>query len=394
LVNAGEFFISLDFASYFDQFVYNAEVGELFCFRQGNAFFRLNTLAMGQRQSVEVAHTATRLLLDFPKKCRTESVIDNVIFVGSREDVLHDVAVFLERVKSVHGQLNEDTDDLEKLLQTQGDWCGVHLNLDKKTVQVTQKVLDKLDFSWDRRQLWSWRNFAAHIGLLFWSWGIVDAPMAEFFPLLRFLSNAGNFLTAHDDQWDEPANIWPSVWPALTRWTEIVKTNFPKFVPPSSTPTWLMCTDASIWGWGYVALDDTTGEIRFHGAPWSSFMRQKHGNKLGKSTFAEPHAIYFSLCHLLSKDNPKHVRIGTDNTVAQASYNRGFNTHSFDINESIRLLHEHFGNNFKFEFVYIPGVVNPADSFSRGKQIAHNAIGSLTEGLRRLLGSDDQKSHL
>jgi hypothetical protein len=166
LVNAGEFFIALDFASYFDQFEYCEEIAQRFCFKHEGKHFRLNTLAMGQRQAVEVANTATRLMLDFPKRTRVESVIDNVIFVGSRQDVLADAATFLDRVHAVGGQLNEDTSNLSALLQTSGEWCGIALNLETKTVSLTGKILEKLRVSWERRNDWSWRNFAAHIGLL------------------------------------------------------------------------------------------------------------------------------------------------------------------------------------------------------------------------------------
>jgi hypothetical protein len=173
----------------------------------------------------------------------------------------------------------------------------------------------------------------------------------------------------------------------LEQWTTLARKNKPRFVKESSSPEWLVCTDASRWGWGYVALDQTTGETRSFGSPWSPYMQRTHGDKLGRSTFAEPHAIYNSLCHLLSKDEPKHVRIGTDNTVAQASYTRGFNSHSHDINECLRRLAKYFGNAFSFEFLHIPGASNLADDLSRGKELTHEVDGaSLANSLRRLLG--------
>jgi hypothetical protein len=172
----------------------------------------------------------------------------------------------------------------------------------------------------------------------------------------------------------------------LQRWTSLAQQNKPRVVKPSSKPEWLVCTDASRWGWGYVALDESSGETRSFGAAWSTYMQRTHGDKLGKSTFAEPQAVYNSLCHLLSKNEPKHVRVGTDNTVAQASYTRGFNSHSNDINECLRRLQSYFGNKFTFEFLHIPGEQNPADALSRGKAIASEEAGSFANCLRRLLG--------
>jgi hypothetical protein len=84
LVHAGDCMIAFDFSSYFDSFEYAEDVSRLFCFRHKGKFFRLRSLAMGQRQAVEVAQSATELLIDFPKTSRALAYIDNVIFVGSR----------------------------------------------------------------------------------------------------------------------------------------------------------------------------------------------------------------------------------------------------------------------------------------------------------------------
>jgi hypothetical protein len=195
LVNKGSHFIALDFSAYFDQFLYAPEVGELFCFRHGSKFFRLCTLAMGQRQAVEVAATATALLLDFDRRTQVESVIDNVIFVGSREDVLRDAAIFVDRVRAAGGRLNEDVANLESLVSTSGEWCGVAIDLTNKTASLTTKSVAKVVKSWGMRASWTWRGFAAHIGLLFWAWGILDLPMPEFFPVLSFVSRVGRNLS-------------------------------------------------------------------------------------------------------------------------------------------------------------------------------------------------------
>ena len=385
LVHAGTHFIALDFASYYDQFVYAENVARRFCFRTNDGTtYRLNTLAMGQRQAVEVAMSATKLLLDFERKSRAEAVIDNVIFVGSRDDVLRDAAEFVRRVRLVGGTLNEDVDNLESLVCETGDWCGIALDMHSKTVKLTGKILEKLAYSWGRRERWSWRNFAAHVGLLFWSWGIIDLPMADFFPLMRFISAFGRRMTDETEDWDAPAVITDaSVWKVLETWTLLAQRNKPRIVKPSSEPEWLVCTDASGWGWGYVATNQKTGELRYHGAPWSAYARRVHGDKLGKSGFAEPMAVVNALCHLIPSNKPTHVLVGTDNTVAQASFTRSFNSHSFDINERLRRLQHKFGPEYRFEFVHIPGVSNPADALSRGGGIASEESG---ESLRRVLG--------
>jgi hypothetical protein len=385
-VKRGTHFIAFDFSAYFDQFEYSPEVGKLFCFRKNGKFYRLRTLAMGQRQAVEVASTVTELLLDFPKKSHSASVIDNVIFVGSAEDVAHDAKVFLQRVAEVGAKLNEDTSDVESMIKQRGEWCGVAIDLEAKTVQLTAKTLEKLRYSWARVDEWSWRGFAAHVGLLFWSWGILELPMAEFFPLLRLVSTAGRMLTAEPQRWDTKAVIGDTALKVMKRWTDMALDNRPRVVREDSQPEWLVCTDASSWGWGYVALNNRTSEVRKHGAPWSWYVQATYGPKLLRSTFTEPMALYNAAHHLLPANQPTHVRFGTDNTVTQASYARGFNTHSYDINDCLLRLRKRFGPAFTFSFVHVAGTSNMADSLSRGAASVTASDGEIADNLRLNVG--------
>ena len=60
--------------------------------------------------------------------------------------------------------------------------------LDNKSVALTDKCVQKVHASWLNREHWQWRHYAAHIGLLFWAWGILELPIAEYFTVLRFNS--------------------------------------------------------------------------------------------------------------------------------------------------------------------------------------------------------------
>ena len=325
LVHHGDCCIALDFASYYDQFEYAEDIGRRFCFRVGGNYYRLRKLAMGQRQAVEVAACTTARLMDFSPRCKTASIIDNVIFVGSRDDVIRDATAYVERVRAVNAQLNEDTTDIAALVQTVCDWGGVHLDFTAKTSCLAQ-MTNKAEYSWRNRRAWTWRQFAAHVGLLFWSWQLIQLPMPDFFPLLRFVSNASAMLAQHDELWDEPAAVWDSAWPALERWTLLMLRNAPRPVPQELRPEWLVATDASEFGWGYFAVHNTTGAVRTHGAPWTHEFRRIYGNRVGVSTFSEPQGVVNSLCHLLRPTEPQRVRIMTDNTVTQASFQRGYNS--------------------------------------------------------------------
>ena len=184
-------------------------------------------------------------------------------------------------------------------------------------------------------------------------------------------------LQENENLWDAPAIIWPSVWPSLAEWTSLVLRNAPRKVMESTAPRWVIATDACRYGWGYVALDVATMEATSFGGRWYPDFVQKHQDKLGRSTFTEPHAVLFSLRKLLV--GPRRIAAAseatkgtermtilvlTDNVATEAGYNRGFSSRSYDINECQKALKKEWpGVNFIFG--YIPGPENPADWWSR-----------------------------
>jgi hypothetical protein len=389
LVHHGECFIALDFSSFYDQFAYSPEVGARFCFRHGDKYYRLARLAMGERHACEVAQGLTDLLLDFGPKCKTASIIDGVIFCGSREDVIRDATTFVERVRAIGAKLNEDVSDIAALVQTAGVWGGIALDFARKTSCLASKTVDKIERSWRFRETWTWRNFQAHVGLLFWSWGLIDAQLSEFFPLLRFIGEADSMLTQHDDLWDSRAFIAATAWAPLERWTMTALRNAPRVVPRVQAPEWLVATDASEYGWGVVAVHNETGVVRTHGARWQFAFAQHFASKLGTSTFTEPQGVVNALCWLLDPKTPARVRILTDNSATQAVFQRGFSSRSYHMNECVKRLHRIFGEEFQFDFGWMPGEINPADGLSRGViasgEVARDSLSA--DELRRIAGS-------
>ena len=52
----------------------------------------------------------------------------------------------------------------------------------------------------------------------------------------------------------------------------------------------------------------------------------------------------------------------------------------------LRSFENAFQGRHRFEFVHIPGVLNPADSFSRGIALSASAEEGLPNSLRRVMG--------
>jgi len=165
-----------------------------------------------------------------------------------------------------------------------------------------------------------------------------------------------------------------------------------------------VCTDASKWGWGYVALNLATGRFRSFGHAWPkeqliNIFSRNNIHKIKKSVYSEPLAVFNSLCHLLNnnekmdihfaKEVEERIRIcvATDNAATAFTMNKGFATRSFDINNQIQNLKRAFPDSqFDIDLAFIPGWMNPADDDSRGRRNydVNAKMGTTVECLQRL----------
>jgi hypothetical protein len=390
LVNSGTHMAQHDLAGWFDQIPYAPNIARRFCFRFNNVCYSLTCLAMGARCSVHVASAFTWRLLDF-KRCSKEVriVIDNVIFVGSREDVIADSIEFRRRCAAAGAVLNDLHVPAEELAAQQGEWCGVALDFTNKTVALTEKSITRTKLSWSLREHWTWRGFQACVGLLFWSYGILDVSVHEKVAFLRFLSRVSSNLQERPDLWDAPAKVWPSAMHDMEEWVKRIEKNKPRHVPVHVDPEWIIATDASRWGWGYVATNVATHEVRTYGACWSDEMQQLHGDRLGASTFAEPHAVINAIAHVFTpRDKIRRIRIATDNSATMYSFNRGFSTHVEHLNTCIGHL-EHMRKqlgDMQVELTFIKGESNPSDGPSRGRPLTEEEREKAATTLLQVVG--------
>lgn len=387
VVHSGSHMAAFDYSAYFDQFEYSEKIQNRLCFAHNGRTYRLRVLGMGQRHATDIASTATDVIDDFDHRSAAQlKIIDNILYVGSKRQCRADGLAFFHRSSTAGLTINDvwDKNGVEAAISTEGDWCGIHLNFTDKTVCLAKKSVDKTRVSWENKQNWTYRNFAAHVGLLFWAVGILDIPLASFYDLLHFVAEVGRRTQARPELWDEKIQMWNCAIPSLTAWTQMVLANRPRLVPKQEEPTLFVATDASAWGWGFVAFDSVTGCAHHHGEAWSpSFLNRVGPDSVKSSVFAEPHAIVNAMCRLLTRDRPCTVFIGTDNTAAEASFRRGWNARSFNLNLCVWRLHRLFPNH-QFQLTHIAGASNPADKPSRGEEPNPEDV----EGgrLRRILG--------
>ena len=384
LLHKGSHCIAFDAASFFDQFPIHPKIGSMMCFRKGRKYYALATAPMGQRQSVELAHTAMEKLVHHPElECSTAVIIDNAILVGSAEQCLRDAKAFLGRCNEVGCTINEDTSSVESLVSTKQDWGGVSLDFSNKTTCLTEKFVEKVKLSWSLRQHWSRESFASHMGLLFWAIGLIECYPGDYFPALQRYTmvsrEAALLLNApaavQKEFWAGPIEISGVAEDALAQWTEAVIANTPRVAVKDTKedlPDWLFSVDACRSGFGYVAINCRTGEIFHHGQRWSAPFVAKYGHKLHRSVFTEPEGVIMSLCHRLPfTGKTQRVHIFTDSVTTMSAGNKGFCCSSADVNSCIARLRKLFPPDlFRFSFFHIAGVENEAaDAASRGRVV-------------------------
>jgi hypothetical protein len=92
----------VDASSWFDHFGLGEEVRDFYAFLYRGELWRFKVLPMGLHHSVAIAHTATRMLLNYDMKgVHAEPYIDNIRFVGKPEEVVEAMSTFLLRCKAV-----------------------------------------------------------------------------------------------------------------------------------------------------------------------------------------------------------------------------------------------------------------------------------------------------
>lgn len=394
LAKRGKYCIAFDAAAYFDQFKLHPEIRKYMCFCKGKKFYRATRMAMGQRQAVETAHTTMQLLTDIPGRCCScAEIIDNAIFVGDYDDCLHDGIAFAERCDRAGCTLNEDTSSkaaIESLITQSIDWNGGHIDFKHKKVCLTQKILDKIRLSWSLRDAWSNRSFAAHMGLLFYSVGLVVADPGDYIRAIKSfaaVSCQASYLedpVARDNFWSAPlCELSSSALVDLRAWTQQVLRNVPVRVSDraeKTRPAWLVAVDSCSIGFGYLAVNPETGDTRTHGQRWPDAFAAKNRHLLHQSVFTEPHGVVMAMCHLLRHDpaRPTHqlVHIWSDSVTTVATGNRGYSTRCDSANDCLQRLRRLFpAEFFSFSFSHIAGTLNEvADAASRGRDISFNTI--------------------
>ncbi len=388
---SGKFALTLDFAAYFDQFELHPAISQRMCFEAHGSTLCLRRMPMGQRQAVEVAQGATNVLLSFelPADVSVQSCIDNVRFVGpTAASVIAAARAFVARCRRAGCTINDlpdvgspeaDHQALAKMVHQQGEWLGAEYDYSRAKQRVAQKSIDKLGVSWAHADGWSMKDYAAHLGLLFFATSVLRLNVGRHFETMKRY-RLRSAAAAHDPSlWRERVAMEMAEAADLDAWTREAITN--AWVPchDGRPPALILVTDASDWGWGALCLDTDSGLVDSCSVPWTRADRERLD--VSKSSYAEPEAVYRALCRFVRPAENRPVAVYTDSTTAQWSLPKGYSP-SFVVNAIAAKCRDAFPA-VQLITHHVKGSENVVDPLSRGNTLPESAAIAMQRVVRR-----------
>jgi hypothetical protein len=381
----GKFAIVVDMTQWFDQLPLDKAVELFFSFdpRDGKGPCCATRVPMGMRHATEIGTSVMRRLLDYemPANVHVMYVADNVRFIGDADDIVAAFITFAERCSIVGARLNEadvnavaaeargtssrgerkDSAIARGLIRQKYDFLGEQFDHSNNTMCSTQKTQAKFVITWARRTNWTNRQFAAHLGLLYYATSTARISLTNYHSVIRHFARVARTLNEFPERWDAPAERLP--WGAqaeLQEWTDRVMRNEPMAIPALEPQTCrhVICTDASGIGWAGIHVNLDSGAVQTHAERWP----RGHVLQGAHSASTEPQAIRRAICRFLRPADEGAVCILTDHASVVHAVRKG-HAMSYDYTKMLETM-----VFFKCQFFikHIAGVENPVDLPSRG----------------------------
>lgn len=377
----GTYSIQFDMTAYFNAFVLGQKVRRFHTFRGVDGLlYQLTRLPMGSTTAPAIAQVTTWVLIDFPMKARVDTMIDNIRFCGTKQDVIDAAMTFLERIDACNLTLNDDEGKcrdakaIEGLLVREDTFLGDKFDYANHRVCTGDKTIAKLRASRENAENWTNRQFAAHFALLVYSSYYTN--VAKYFDVIRTYRGIASICAMDARRWDEQCQIFnPAAWNQLVSWTEKALAN--EWVQIHTTLPRVNRTiyvDSCGDGWGAVCITAGGGVQIAHG---------RFPYHIAHSAHAEPNGVKAAVARFAGpKDD--HVLVVTDHTpimyAAAAGWARGRELNS--LLDHLESTYEHM----VFSFQWISGERHVvSDRLSRLK---NDQQGDITEEERENMTRD------
>lgn len=366
LVREHEFFCETDGVSWYNQFELPAWTLPYFAVRMRGKTFAWNTLPMGWKSSVTIAHAASLILHHLPNSSSRPMVyIDNGYRFGSSPESLNrDLEKVLSRAGSCGAVLTVTTPVCQE-----GTVLGVRVNLLHKTLSLPDSFISKLKqlnealqrLNGSRRQP-SHRLIWKVLGSIFWAVRVLGIPACSFPQVMQWIRSRARILGSRPELWEKPCHMGPFFVQHLANLLRRIEKNAPRSLKNIFGKTFPQRSHAQLWvdasdkGWGAVLLYETQLKICSGVFPASM--------KVSPIAYRELYAFEHGL-RWAQSFGVGPVKVYSDNTNVVSWINRWSAGPPFVMQWLLRLYQEFYVKGVIQELSWIPSDLNPADKPSR-----------------------------
>lgn len=327
------------------------------------SWWELTRLPMGHSCAPEIMHTIAAVTAGDPayvkacyavKSVRIDTWIDNIRYVGRKEDVSRETARLDKVAKECH-QTWKASDSMD--LVKEYTFLGVFWNHSDGTVRPSDKLLRRIAAAdLDNMKAGDVESLG---GRLMHAAAIAGVFPGDYWFALKYFRRTVNSLNRGLKDSESLVCVPPSVKKQLMGW--IARVRVPRqIVATRSTKTFVVFIDASLCGWGGVIVNRATGEMIIVGDEWPTTFRSWHINEL------EARALFNTVQHLPGEVVDGHVSVIVDNTSVAGVARKKHCVRSKPLNDSvIGALKIIMRLKCSFSVSWIKSQDNPADTPSR-----------------------------
>ena len=380
----------VDFISYYDQIGLEKAVRVFFGVKWKGVYYYLLSLPMGLRVSVLVACAITWFLTSFKRDdVHINTFIDNVRFAGAEEEIIKAVLLFTERARAVGASLDKmptTEEEARGILESEGDFLGIHFQYSTQRMRLTEKTVEKIrmiNAGITVGEDITFKQFAVIMGLYNFATRVLKFQAWEVYHLFRrYREEASKEALFPSTVWgSRPLRLSPKEAEEVRVMEEYFLRN--EWVSYAEAPKAdvHIFSDACAEGWGGVMVKDglvTTVKGRWDEAEIAAGVYEA-------STTSEPEGLR-RVWRAFGGEDFRHANIFLDHEGLVWGCKRG-RPHSFFYN---RAWGEICSSPGKMASVFFcPGVDNPADYPSRGREVPQSVIKGLAELAERLTQEEE-----
>ena len=354
-------FSQFDLKSYFFQFALDERIRDLFRFRAGTKMMRMIRLPMGYTASPQLGQSVTEALAreachSFVTEVDSVVWLDNLIFSGSPDTVTEIGSRFravCEHFEVTIGETSPAT-HYGEALGLQFDCTSKAWRMDPAWVQKINSAMSSISLETNLPLRGWWRLG----GLILWRSHAMQEPLYQLEHLLRWMSEVCKGADPEDMKvrafWEETHGPSAEVRGLLREQLGLLSQNLWKPWSPMPARVVEAHTDASLTAWAY------TSEAR---TQWGWFPQHL---KTATIDVKEMYALVeFIITECERTQEPTHLRIGVDNTVAIGCWRKAFsfNPDTLSLILIARRVMEQTAT--VVTVYYVPTNLNEADRYTR-----------------------------